>query len=127
MKRYMSKNMPENMPKTEHILQEMESLLDGLLENARKLLVLSKQVIEEEELTVLQKEQEALLSELIKKDSELHHLNEISKNDLYESRANIDAKIGEFQKLNAEFLENIRAAHGLIQFEKGRIKKHPKS
>lgn len=115
------------MPKTEHILIEMETLLDSLLENAKKLLALSRQVIEEDELMALQKEQEVLLANLIDKDAQLQQLNSTPQEQLKQSRLKIDQKIDDFQKLNAEFLENISTAHGLIQFDKGRIKKRQKS
>ena len=105
------------MQRAEKILNEMESLLDNLIESARKLLALSKQVIEEEELMSLQQEQEELLARLIKKDSEFHQLSSQVREKLMSTRLNIDAKIDEFQKLNSEFVENINIAHGLIRFE----------
>lgn len=104
------------------ILSEMEALLNSLLDNAMKLLMLSQQVIEESELMSLQKEQEILLSKLIEKDSEFHNLTNVSQEKLVQFRLKIDKKIDDFQKLNAEFLENISAAHGLIQFDRGSVK-----
>lgn len=104
------------MQQAEKILSEMESLLDNLIESARKLLALSKQVIEEDELMQLQQEQEELLSRLIEKDAEFHKVSSSTREKLLPARVKIDAKIDEFQKLNSEFVENINTAHGLIQF-----------
>lgn len=114
------------MQQAEKILSEMEGLLDSLIESAKKLLSLSRQVIEEDELSRLQQEQEALLARLIEKDGEFHKQSNGSLEALMPQRLKIDEKIDYFQKLNADFVENISTAHGLIQFDKGRIKKRQK-
>lgn len=111
------------MQQAEKILGEMESLLDSLIESAKKLLALSKQVIDEEELTRLQEEQEILLSKLVDKDGEFHLLPNASDQELMPKRLKIDGKIDQFQKLNADFVENINTTHGLIQFDKKHSKK----
>ena len=114
------------MLQPEKLLNEMDKILNQLIENGNKLLAASKQVIEEDELMRLQKEQETMLDKLIAHDTSYQKcsLEQNSKgNKLSLLRAKIDEKIEAFQKLNAEFVENISAVHGLIQFDKGHIKK----
>lgn len=111
------------MQKAEKILGEMEELLNHLIESAKKLLDLSKHVIDEDELLHLQEEQETLLIHLVKKDGDFHKLPNASDTNLMPRRLKIDEKIDEFQRLNAAFVENINATHGLIQFEKKHTKK----
>lgn len=116
------------MGQPEKILNEMDKILDQLIENGHKLLAASKQVIEEDELMRLQKEQETILDKLIAHDTSFQkcsseHSNKALGDKLVLLRAKIDEKIETFQKLNTEFVENISAVHGLIQFDKGRIKK----
>lgn len=118
--------MGYTMEQAKKILDDMETLLDRLIESAKKLLTLSQQVIEEDELTSLQQHQEVLLENLIQKDADFHKLPNISQATLISLRRKIDTKIDDFQKLNADFLENLNKAHGLIQFNKGHLKKHPK-
>jgi hypothetical protein len=108
------------MNQAEKILGEMEGLLDSLIESARTLLNHSTQVIDENELVRLQEEQEILLTKLIDKDTEFHQLPNHSNQSLMSIRLKIDEKIDLFQKLNAEFVENINAANGLIQFKEER-------
>lgn len=115
------------MPQAKKILTEMDSILDGLIENARKILKASQQVIAEEDLTRLQKEQKTLVDKLTDKDSQFNKCDDKgTKQGIGTLRKQIDDKIDLFQKLNAEFVDNIAAAHGLIQFEKGHIKKRSK-
>lgn len=109
------------MAELNELLHEMDSLLDMLIDNAKKLLDISKQVISEEELEPLQKKQHALLKKLIEKDEAYHQLDNVSKQDPF-MRENIDAKLDEFQQLNASFIDNITTTHGMIQFEKGKVK-----
>lgn len=104
------------MQRADKILDEMEKLLDSLIESAKKLLELSHNVIDEDELIGLQEEQEALLIALVKKDANFHKLPNASSENLMPRRLKIDEKIDRFQKLNAAFVENINASHDLIQF-----------
>lgn len=115
------------MQQLEKILIEMEKILDLLIENAKQLLELSKQVIAEEELTPLQEKQQELLTQLLEKDDAFHEACAELKTD-YNSplRNRIDEKLDHFQKLNSNFIDNITTTLGLIQFEKGKIKKRPK-
>lgn len=106
------------MQQAEQVLGEIESLLDQLIDSAQKLLTVSQQVMEEEELTNLQKDQEALLEKLIEKDAEFHKFSNITQEKLLPRRLKIDEKIDHFQKLNSEFVDNISSAHGVIQFKK---------
>ena len=98
----------------------MEGLLDNLIESARILLNHSRQVIDENELIRLQEEQEVLLAKLIDKDTEFHQIPAHSDQSFMPRRLKIDEKIDLFQKLNAEFVENINTANGLIQFKEER-------
>jgi len=118
------KSQPSNIiQQAKQNLSEIESLLDQLIESARALLLLSKQVIEEDEFVHLQEKQEKLLEKLIKKDDEFHELPEKLQEDLLDIRLQINEKIDQFQALNAEFIQNINASHGLIQFDKKRLEK----
>lgn len=106
----------------------MDNILDDLVENAKLILKASQQVIAEEDLHRLQKEQRALVDQLTDKDAIFNKCrNEGPKDGVNALRQRIDDKIDLFQKLNAEFVDNISAAHGLIQFEKGPSKKRVKS
>lgn len=114
------------MLNADKILNEMDQLLDLLIENASKLLELSKQVISEEELDNLQKKQQDLLEKLVEKDEAFHQLNgSATHDDSSPLRNQIDDKLDVFQELNANFIDNITASHGMIHFEKGKIQ--PKS
>jgi hypothetical protein len=111
------------MQKAEKIIDEMEDLLDSLVESAKQLLALSQHVIEEDELVRLQEEQESLLASLVQKDEEFHKLPKLTQDSLMPRRLKIDEKIDHFQKLNASFVENINASHGLIRFDNGKKQK----
>lgn len=106
------------MQQAEQILGEIEDLLDKLIDSANKLLAASQQVIEEDELADLQKDQEVLLERLIEKDAEFHKFSNQIQEKLLPRRLKIDEKIDHFQKLNSDFVENISSAHGVIQFKK---------
>lgn len=105
------------MQKAEKIISDMEGLLDRLIESAKKLLVLSENIIEEDELNRLQEEEQTLLAALVKKDEDFQKQPQASQDSLMPKRLKIDEKIDHFQKLNAAFVENINASHGLIKFE----------
>ncbi len=112
------------MKKAEVILVQMDELLNLLIDNANKLLALSQQVIAEEELAPLQTSQQELLDELVAQDEAFHKtLPSPSHNYQSPLRSQINAKLDQFEQLNASFIENITSAHGLIQFEKGKLKK----
>lgn len=116
------------MPKVEQILGEMDGLLDALVANAEKLLELSQRVISEEELGPLQKKQQKLLDDLVAQDEAFHKACKGNEQDYHSPLRNeVTGKLELFEKLNASFIENITASHGLIHFENGALKKHPKN
>lgn len=112
------------MQKADKIVDEMEALLDKLVESAQKLLELSKHEIDEDELNRLQEEQEMLLTALVQKDEDFHQLPKAAQEKQMPRRIEIDEKINHFQELNANFVENINAAHGLIKFGETPAKKN---
>lgn len=114
------------MQKVEEILAQMDSLLDLLIDNAKSLLGISQRVIAEEELIPLQKRQKELLDQLVAKDETFHRAIGSSNNYQSPLRNRINAKLDQFERLNASFIENITSTHGLIQFEKNKIKKTAK-
>ena len=111
------------MPKVEKILTEMEEILGSLVDNAREMKEVSDQVISEEQLEPIQQRQAILLGRLQQLDAELK--NEKSpKNPSHEAiEKRMAQKLKEFQEFNAGFIENIKKAHGIIQFEKEQKKK----
>lgn len=96
-------------------LTQMHREFDELIETAKSLRELSKQVVSEEELTAVQKHQQALLEKLEATDEILdrHFWNEMTEHDHQQLRD----KVHLFQTLNREFIQNLKANHGLIQFE----------
>jgi len=94
---------------------QMHELLTRLLDVAIQLRDMSKQVISEEDLAKLQQQQKGLLAELQEVD---HQIQENYKHQLDPTRQKeIDSQLHTFQQLNQEFIQNLRANHGLIQFE----------
>lgn len=96
-------------------LNQMHKLLDQLIETAKALKELSKQVVSEEELNSLQQQQKELLSQLEASDQiiEADYRNQMEEND----HRNVSNKLHTFQSLNHDFIQNLQESHGLIQFE----------
>lgn len=111
------------MDKHEEILSRMEKILNQLIATAEKLKLISQQVIAQDELRPLQKKQEELIAQLLDSDAEFHNALK-GKTKSYDSpaRIRIGEKLEYFEKLNSNFIENLGASHGLIQFEIHRIK-----
>jgi NH3-dependent NAD+ synthetase len=108
------------MKSLKHYVDLMKNLLEELVQNAQKLKDLSQRVISEEELSPLQEHQQKLLQELEKVDSYLqqHHPNQMDKNE----HKLFHEQLHQFHRLNQEFIQNLNASHGLIQFELRHLK-----
>lgn len=100
-------------------VEHMDQLLNELVQVATQLRDLSLKVISEEELAPLQMHQEELLAKLESVDQK------IKGNYPHETDAAVQEKIHRqlqtFQQLNQEYIQNLNASHGLIQFELHRI------
>jgi hypothetical protein len=111
----------------EQILSKMGNTLDQLIENAEKLKTLSKHVIAQQELKVLQGKQEELILRLTEMDEEFHKANTEKKNSqVCELQIQINEKMKKFQLLNNEFIDNLSSGHGLIKFDLQQPKKKTK-
>ncbi len=111
----------------ETILAEMDELLDSLLKNAQKLVDVTQGVFEEDELESLQKKQQVLLDKLVVRDEALDKaLQTVDANQRQLLQSRVHKKIEQFQQLNGHFIDNIANTHGLIHFEKDRLKKNKK-
>lgn len=113
------------MESLKRYIDGMNQLLDELIDNAKKLKDVSKQVISEEELVPLQRRQEELFEHLENMDAALH--KEFSNEIPAAQHKKIHDKLEEFQKINQEFVNNLRSSHGLIQFELRRLKEENKT
>lgn len=98
-----------------HYLEQMDLLLAKLVDVAAQLRDMSLQTISEREVAPLQKKQNALLADLEKIDQQLHQ--ECGEEFKRHPHSNIHYQLEKFQQLNKEFIENLNASHGLIQFE----------
>lgn len=98
-----------------HYLEQMDLLLAKLVDVAAQLRDMSLQTISEKEVAPLQKKQDMLLAELETIDQQLHQQygEEFKKHP----HSNIHDQLEKFQQLNKEFIANLSARHGLIQFE----------
>jgi hypothetical protein len=107
------------MKSLHYFLDQMNQLLNELIQVATQLRDMSFQVISEEDLAPLQKRQEELLSRLENVDQQLqenyqHQIDGAMKE-------NFHRQLQTFQKLNQEFIQNLNASHGVIQFELRRL------
>lgn len=107
------------MKSLQHYVNQMDHLLHELIQNATKLRDASLQVISEEELNPLQKRQEDLLSQLEAVDQQMkEHYHHQIDNAMQER---FHLQLQTFQQLNQEFVQNLNASHGIIQFELRRL------
>jgi CHAD domain-containing protein len=106
-------------------VDQMNRLLDELTQTATKLRDASLQVISEEELAPLQRQQEEILTKLETTDQEFqrHYGSEV-KESVHQQ---FHQQLEKFQTLNEEFIANLNASHGLIQFELRRLKEGEES
>lgn len=107
------------MKSLQHYVNQMDHLLHELIQNATKLRDVSLQVISEEELNPLQKRQEDLLSQLETVDQQMkeHYHHQIDS----AMQERFHLQLQTFQQLNQEFVQNLNASHGIIQFELRRL------
>ncbi len=100
-------------------VDQMNQLLNELIQVATQLRDMSLQVISEEDLAPLQKHQEDLLVRLENSDQQIqrnypHQLDGTTQENFHH-------QLQIFQGLNQEFIQNLSASHGLIQFELRRL------
>ncbi|MBA2368715.1 MAG: hypothetical protein H0V82_06795 [Candidatus Protochlamydia sp.] len=103
------------MKSLQELVGQMTDLLEELVKTAQELSDISRQVISEDELAPLQQHQQDVLSQIEAADSSIktHYPNQLDK----EIKKHIHTKLHDFQLLNQEFISNLSASHGLIQFE----------
>lgn len=115
-----SASIGKNMKSQKQYVEQMDQLLSELVQVATQLRDMSLKVISEEELAPLQKHQEKLLGELESVDEK------IKGNYPPQIEASIKEKVHlqlqKFQQLNQEFIQNLNASKGLIQFDLHRLK-----
>lgn len=116
----MSKNGACKMKSLKHYMDRMDHLMDELVQVATQLRDMSLKVISEEELAPLQKHQEGLLAELEEVDQKIRanypHLVDAALQEKVQTQLHL------FQRLNQEYIKNLSASRGLIQFEMKRLK-----
>lgn len=107
------------MTSLQSYIDQMNQLFTELIQVATQLRDMSLQVISEEDLAPLQKHQEELVSQLEKIDQniESHYKHQLS----LAMREQFHQQLQVFQQLNQEFIQNLNASHGLIQFELHRL------
>lgn len=107
------------MKSLRYYVEQMNQLLSELIQVTTQLRDMSLQVISEEDLAPLQKRQEDLLTQLENIDQQIQihyrHQSEIATREHFHNQLQI------FQQLNHEFIQNLNASHGLIQFELRRL------
>ncbi|MDP1835328.1 MAG: hypothetical protein Q8K75_05295 [Chlamydiales bacterium] len=116
------------MSSAEERLSQMESILTDLLTNAQKMVELSsKDTTALSQLMPLQELQQGLVEKLIAFDNTLHKEcpNEVADNSL-PAFARIEKCLEDFQRLNEQYIENVRQNQSVIQFEKESHPSHHK-
>lgn len=106
----------KSMPTPEKILREMDNILNDLLKTAERLQSISHQVISKEELALLQSSQSKLVDQLVELDDAFKNAlkgQPLSK-DL-SLRESIEKKLALFEKLNANFIENLTSSQPLLK------------
>ncbi|WP_154017773.1 hypothetical protein [Candidatus Protochlamydia phocaeensis] len=108
------------MERLAQYINQMKQLFEELIQTATKLRDVSRQVISEEELAPLQAHQQDLLKELEKVDT----LIQENYPNLMDAATHhhFHDQLQRFQFLNQEFIQNLNASHGLIQFELSRLR-----
>lgn len=104
------------MPTPEKILKEMDKILNELINTAERLQSISHQVISKEELALLQGSQSKLVDQLIELDNAFKNaLKGQPPNTDLSLREDIEKKLALFEKLNANFIENLTSSHPLLK------------
>jgi hypothetical protein len=107
------------MQSFEELIVQMNLLLDRLVDVARQLSSVSKQVISEEQLAPLQEEQDGILKKLEEIDTELQQTFASELTPAMHQQ--LTQKLEEFKAFNQEYIDHLKASHGLIQFELRRL------
>lgn len=107
------------MKSLHYYIDHMNHLLNELIQVAAQLRDMSLQVIAEEDLAPLQKHQEDLLMQLENTDQQLQRSYGPQLDGA--TREGFHNQLQTFQQLNQEFIQNLSASHGLIQFELRRL------
>jgi hypothetical protein len=111
--------MVKLMPTPESILKEIDKILSELIVTAERMQSISHQVVSKEELSTLQEAQSKLVEKLVGLDAAFKQAYKGQPEDkTKELRAKIDAKLAQFEKLNASFIENISGTQSLLKFGK---------
>lgn len=98
------------------ILEKMDALLNELILTAERLLEISHQIIEKDELENLQVIQEQQVNELIALDDAFHKT--AKKNAAaFPLRKRIDKKLDQFEKLNTQFIQNMHEKQSMLNFD----------
>jgi hypothetical protein len=107
------------MKSLQFYVDRMNQLLAELIQVATQLRDMSIQVISEEDLEPLQKQQEDVLSQLEMTDQQIqgNYRDQIEA----KTQAYFHNQLEIFQKLNQEFVQNVNSSQGLIQFELRRL------
>ena len=103
------------MKSLQELVGQMTELLEELVKTAQELSDVSRQVISEEELAPLQQQQQDILSQIEAIDTSIkaQYSNQVDK----DFKRQVHERLHVFQVLNQEFIANLNASHGLIQFE----------
>ncbi len=115
------------MTSREELLIQMEEIASQLVVEAEQLKKLTLNSFTEQEIDPMQQHQEQLIARLIELDASyrMHYGEHASHTD--PALARIKAHLDKFQMLNDLFVENVRRAKGVIQFESEMFHKTTKS
>jgi hypothetical protein len=109
------------MKSLQFFIDQTHKLLNELIQVATQLRDMSKQVISEENLSLLQKKQDDLLGQIERIDQQMQRDYPQQVSSKMEEQ--LHEKLQTFQQINQEFIQNLGASHGLIQFELCRLGK----
>jgi hypothetical protein len=107
------------MKSPQEYIDQVNQLLNELIQVSTQLRDLSLQVVSEEDLAELQKRQEELLNQIENIDQQMRE--NIGYQLSMEAQEQLHDQLQAFQQLNQEFIQNLSASHGLIQFESHQI------
>ncbi len=109
----MSDPNKEPNVKQELFFGQMSKLLEKLIDNVKKLKDASSKSIAEAEFDALQHKQQEMIGELVEMDKLVkdHALPVPSQ-----MQKKVQAQLLEFQKMNKEYVDNLRARLSMIQF-----------
>ena len=103
------------MAHDEEIMGQMSTVLSELIQVATGLKEAATTSLDKEEIERLQKEQAALVDKLLTLDQQVAKQNLTPKQHL-KIESKIAEQIGEFQKLNSQFVDQLKGRISCIQF-----------